>query len=226
MASKLKIPAQRHWLSGSALIQAGEAGLGVATTIMGLANSVPVLITLALALTLVAFGGWYKAAIESEEKDKADADKARADALLEELRAHIMIKAPATLENVTAMRADEIRVRVKTIADRMRALEVLDQKGRPKLRDSKNGDVEDQTAAHDEYLLANQAHRQIVDEEFRREILSEAISLRNEMRRRLRLPPPTVRDSSAVALDFGMLAGVNPLSGAANHLEGLARQLP
>jgi len=62
--------------------------------------------------------------------------------------------------------------------------------------------------------------------EFRVRFLPEALALREEMSKRLGRLPPYQDKANIIALDYGMLAGVSPISDAANYLDGLARQLP
>ncbi|WP_271300618.1 hypothetical protein [Sphingomonas sp. CV7422] len=62
--------------------------------------------------------------------------------------------------------------------------------------------------------------------EFNERFRPEALALRHEMQRRLGGRYTPAHRHTAVALDHGMLAGVNPVDEAAAYLEDMARQLP
>lgn len=203
------------------MYHAAEAAFGVFMSVVGLTASMPLLMSAAAFGAVIAIAGWHKAAKESAEQAQKDVAQAQKDAVQEEIRAGVQALLPSpSLENFSSMRTADLRARVQAVADRFRALEVRDRVGRPDF--AAIGDSAEAGAA---YIRASLAHSEAINEEYRREMLSEALSLRDEMQRRLGAPTPTGRNRDVVALDYGMLAGVNPLSTAANYLEGLARQL-
>jgi hypothetical protein len=61
---------------------------------------------------------------------------------------------------------------------------------------------------------------------FNERLRPTALALRDEMRSRLGMVTPVERtERGAIALDYGMLAGVSPVGEIADMLERLARQL-
>jgi hypothetical protein len=63
--------------------------------------------------------------------------------------------------------------------------------------------------------------------EFMSRYYAHAMALRDEISRRLGIFPPYRHEAdSSVVLDNGMLAGVNPVTEAANYLDRRARKLP
>jgi hypothetical protein len=135
----------------------------------------------------------------------------------------------STVENISRLPNEQIRRRVADLATAMRifeggrrsanAAELIDRLPPSATREQRHAAWTEQTTR----MLTRSAEEQT---QFRIQFLPQALALREAMLNRLGIMPPYPPQPRVVALDFGMLAGVSPISDAANYLEELARRLP
>lgn len=196
------MPPLRYWFTQSAAFQVAALVFATVVSLLGLRPVISegtssVVMAVAGGLTLWA---WIISAKQAEESDKQKK-------LLELLRPKDLdaLKGSA-VENLTGLSGAEIKHRVAALTDRMRVFE----RG---VLESRYGDEIGRRSSEANY-------------NFRHQFLPEATALRGEMARRLGITQPFATDHRTVALDYGMLAGVSPISDAAIYLETLARQLP
>lgn len=215
------LPTSKHWFGSSAwvaLLPTVLTGLlGVIALPAGLATYH--FWTLALFAVLASLLVWWNAA---QQAKRADEDRRVVNDLAARLSARTEPPARAAVEDLRRLSSDELRERVRQISQRMRKMEQTFQDSRDRLiRDRRlMADWE----AHTSRLISlsnEQTNR------WRIECQPQAVSLWEELQRRLYGAPPYPEDKRAtVALESGMLAGVAPLNEAALALETLARQLP
>ena len=126
-----------------------------------------------------------------------------------------------------------LRRRATTLAAEMRAFEVnykatesirmQEQSSRSAMR-SKDMTEEQKSAAWYEDRLRDSGYRAQFRAAFMTRYYQKAVAMRHELSGRLGIFPP-YREMSAT-LDHGMLAGVNPVTEAADLLDSLAAKLP
>jgi hypothetical protein len=79
---------------------------------------------------------------------------------------------------------------------------------------------------HRAWQRQNDELRNQVYAEFMNRFYAEARTIRNELRKRLGLFPPFAYDIRTGLLDKRLFAGIRPMTGEADYIEELARQLP
>lgn len=138
---------------------------------------------------------------------------------------------PLSVDNLSQLPSNEMRRRVQELVSGMRTFEA----GIEAIQDRISGErfaggvtttEEQRQAAWTESNRRDSEARQNARSEFEARFRPMALALREEMCRRLGFFPPFPPDHHAVALDYGMLAGVHPIGEAAAYLERLARGLP
>lgn len=161
---------------------------------------------------------WWNAARQEFAKSNAAATVTE---LLQRL-SHVPEVPGAAVANFRPLSSDELRARVHSIAQRMRAMEAAfrDSRDRDLFRGRGDEDWNERTSR----MMAQSDEQQT---RWHMDLKPEAVALWDELRRRVYGAPPYPHDrDAATALDYGMLAGVAPLDSAAAALERLARQLP
>lgn len=161
---------------------------------------------------------WWNAA--SQELEKNNAAATATELLQRHSRAPDLPN--VALANFRSLSSDELRTRVNSTAQRMRAMEAA-------FRDSRNHDLFRGRGHEDWHEHTNRLMAQSDEQRTRwqMDLKPEAVGLWDELRRRVYGAPPYPDDHDAsTALQYGMLAGVSPLDLAASSMERLARQLP
>lgn len=125
----------------------------------------------------------------------------------------------SSVQDLRLFSSEEMRSRVANICARMRSFEAA-------ARDVSRGIFFNESLSFEEHCRKMSAISNEHNNRWRSELCPEAVSLWNELRRRLYGPPPYPDDHRTRALNHGMLAGVAPLHESALVLEELARRLP
>lgn len=130
----------------------------------------------------------------------------------------------------------QLRERSIVTANEMRAFEGVRKAKISKLLVGyeRPADLKDRAASWAAMNGEHAAMRTNMETEFRISLRPEALVLRDELLKRLGAYPPAPSDGLALGdlisgrgvLDTGMLAGVSPISAAADLLEAMARDLP
>ncbi|MFA5988063.1 MAG: hypothetical protein WC803_00470 [Sphingomonas sp.] len=167
---------------------------------------------------------WGLIAFDNSSKDK---EANRLQATLDGLLKQITPVDPGSLKNWRSAANSELKREVALLAANMRAfgnrirqeripvshfLTISDGDQRQAARQDENNRRAAQSAGH--------------TDDFNAQFRPAALALRDEMRRRLGEGPPPHASQDSVALEYGMLAGVNPVDEAALELERLAQKLP
>jgi hypothetical protein len=242
----VKLPAPRYWFTGKALPDACFAVFGAFLAIISLTNVFEDWFLSVLGFigaTILAFQ-WYAAARQNVKDEAREADMSELlktvkllanvggqDVLATESGDALAIEGNSrSVENIAALPVAKIRDRVRAVADGMRTFEAGKRTADMRAlleRQHSEGQTEEQKNAAWRAETNQMMQRSIeAQNEFRSRYMPEASALRDEMSRRLGIFPPYSPDHRTVALDYGMLAGVSPLSDAADYLEALARRLP
>ena len=160
--------------------------------------------------------GWYLAA-----RDHLDNEKSRQT--LDGIHRHLGELIPGSVTNLSGLSNSALRIRVSETSARLRALaRRINSERIPHFRAAFRNHEDWQ--ADTERLMRESQHNQ---ELYRAELHPLATSLHQEIHRRLTDSEwqPIMRTGEP-ALDFGMLAGRDPLGDAATFLENEVRRLP
>jgi hypothetical protein len=214
----MQFPPLKHWISHAALIILLPTAIGA----VGLLAPMPdlVFITVCFGVVLAILYLWWNAAMQDFRLQRTD--ETLADVVGKIPHATSVAPSPTALQNLRQLPSDEIRRRTHDVAQRMRAMEAAFHDARHKVLFGNRGDVNDRSRQ-----IMGQSEEQAT--RWRSDLMSEAVALWDELRRRIYGAPPypPSKDGLAeVALEYGMLAGVTPLGSAATALEQLARDLP
>ncbi len=161
---------------------------------------------------------WWNGAMQAQ---RADQDRQVVNDLLARLSADTQPISVAVAADLRGLSSAQLRQKVDDIAQRMRGMEQSFSTARHSVL---HGPVQGDRNAYTAQLIA-QSDQQT--QQWRAEGQPVAVALWKELLRRIYGAPPYPSDYRAdVALEYGMLSGVAPLSNAALVLEELARQLP
>lgn len=170
---------------------------------------------------IVGYDG-YKA----EQRDNIIQDvSSKLDALLER-QVPEPVNIPPSLQNLTNLSSDQIRQAVALLVTRMRQFGAnVKERNSTTMLSRNRANLSNEEAKRDFDAMTERLLRDhnAQNSEFNAAYRPEALAYRDEMRRRLRIINSKTHDS--VALDYGMLAGTDPVEEAAASLEDLARQL-
>jgi hypothetical protein len=248
----MKLPAIRYWFTSAALSSAGVFLLGTA---MGLVQVKPMVRLLALwgfaiiGIALVVLV-WYASALQAQ--DAAIAQKSSA-AILDNLSSLVTARQerdePVDWNKLSQLSNEQLRNAALSLASQMRVFEGSHRE-REDARQTKEWQrlsttVMREHAAGSKPFDGSSGSREVNDlwnasqlkdaqsrgayeKAFKTQYLPKAIAIRDELLARQGLPAPEDYSSPtfSVALDRGMLAGVDPVGDAATVIERLARSLP
>jgi hypothetical protein len=224
------MPGLQYWFSVAALWLAGSFVITVILGIMGIRTMIPnkiavFLIGMALLVMLL---GWWTAAEQEEASAKREHKLDQISETLDLIKSSLPpVTAFTPVDNLSSFSNAQLRDRVLRLTAAMRTFEggikaaespVMNPLPATATETQRHADWTARTNA----MLERSTQAQ---NEFRVRFLPEALALREEMSKRLGRMPPYPEDRKTVALNYGMLAGVSPISDAADYLEELARQM-
>ena len=228
------MPKLKYWWRISALFPAMTTALGIMLGLLGIKTMIPAEYATAIyfAFALLSLCSWWQAAKQAQEADEQKSKNKELIDILNQMKEHMpkvpTESLPSGVENLSHLTNARIREMVKDLSSRMRAFEGGLHQARARVSDfslNSNASKEDRNAAFQKKTAEILEQSAAAGNEFRSRLLPVALTLRDEMRTRLGIFPPIPQESLALALEYGMLSGVHPLSDAADYLEAIARKL-
>lgn len=181
-----------------------------------------------ISWAVIAYDNWQKDLQVKQSNAEFVRTRTALDSVSEELRKLRPAPSPAKLANIRHWSNSELKGRVAKIASEMVNLELGQRKVQRAIHDrfrSKSASGGDSKSAWETMQSEHDATSDQLNATFRKQLMPEALALRDEMRLRLGILPPPRPNLDEMALDLGMLAGVSPLLDAANALRRLASNL-
>jgi hypothetical protein len=184
-----------------------------------------------IAFLLAGLFSWAVIISDSYKADRRDSSIENMESMLNTLVARLpddSVQIPPALANLSELSNLQIKIGVDNLVKKLRAFgtkakmrQAEQISGRPHFF---NKTEEERLAIWNEQNAKYVAISEELASEFNNVYRPEALAYRDDMRRRLGIIDPKT-DYRDVALEHGMLAGVNPINDAANALEKLAREL-
>lgn len=226
------MPPLQYWFSGAALWLAGSFIITVILAVIGIREMISnkmVVFLIGVAL-LVMFIGWWTTAEQEEASAKREIKLDRLQETLDTIKSAMPVPdTGSAVQNLSQLSNIQLRQRVSDLTARMRTLEAGIKESQMKELSSRspaNLSPEQRQTEWNAYTARMLSQSAEVQAQFRSQFLSQALALREAISTRVGILQPYSSDPKTVALDYGMLAGVSPISDAADYLESLARRLP
>lgn len=179
---------------------------------------------------LVMFIGWWTTAEQEEASAKREIKLDRLQETLDTIKSAMPVPdTGSAVQNLSQLSNIQLRQRVSDLTARMRTFEAGIKESQMKELSSRspaNLSPEQRQTEWNAYTARMLSQSAEAQAQFRSQFLPQALALREAISTRVGILQPYSSDPKTVALDYGMLAGVSPISDAADYLESLARRLP
>ena len=224
----------KHWLGPRTFASIFVSGVAGWTTLtnMQLLMDDPVAIGTVLAFLIAGLISWWIIGSDSYKAESRDITISSMKATLDDIVAKMPanpVDLPASLSNLAASSSGEIRSGVRDIVEKMRNFETeIKNSHTPFMSRLLPHDISESERRR-VWQEDTENHVSLMQKQnavFNADIRPSALAYRDEMRRRLGETSESNPDYKDLALEHGLLAGINPVSNAANYLEELARKLP
>jgi hypothetical protein len=224
------MPQLRYWFTGSVLWLLASFALNIILALIGIRPMIPDKIFFFLfgVVLLVMFIGWWATAREGAASAKRDEKLDTLQATLDLIKGDLPTLDNSATKNISQLSNEQLRSRVSELAAAMRTFEAgykdtQAQEAVPRILPP-DTPQEQRQAAWNARMSRMTSHSMAAQSQFRIQFLPQALALREALCNKLGIMPPY--QTGRVALDVGMMAGVSPVSDAADYLESLARRLP